>query len=27
GGKERYSALVKAWLAVMQHGDSLMCHP
>lgn len=27
GGKERYSALVKAWLAVMQHGDSMMCHP
>ncbi len=27
GGKERYSALIQAWLAAMQHGDSLMCHP
>ena len=27
GGKERYSALVQSWLAVMQHGDSMMCHP
>lgn len=27
GGQQRYSALVRAWLAVMQHGDSMMCHP
>lgn len=27
GGVERYRHLMQAWLAAMQHGDSLMCHP
>lgn len=27
GGEERYRRLMQAWLATMQHGDSLMCHP
>lgn len=27
GGRQRYGELVRAWLAVMQHGDSMMCHP